>query len=100
MLCSHVAFGNSKTVGTIAQERVWATRPAHMFGCEGSAIAVVDVDETTGNAAAESVRPAGGDAAFFDCDITEPASVEAMMTGLVQRFGKLSLPILRSKRRR
>ena len=33
---------------------------AHMFAREGSAIAVVDVDETTGNAAAESVRAAGG----------------------------------------
>jgi NAD(P)-dependent dehydrogenase (short-subunit alcohol dehydrogenase family) len=64
---------------------------AHMFAREGSAIAVVDVDETTGNAAAESVRAAGGDAAFFHCDITEPASVEAMMTGVVQRFGKLDV---------
>jgi len=64
---------------------------AHMFAREGSAIAVVDVDETTGNAAAESVRASGGDAEFFHCDITEPASVEAMMTGVVQRFGKLDV---------
>ena len=64
---------------------------AHMFAREGSAIAVVDVDETTGNAAAESVRAAGGDASFFHCDITEPSSVEAMMTGVVQRFGKLDV---------
>jgi NAD(P)-dependent dehydrogenase (short-subunit alcohol dehydrogenase family) len=64
---------------------------AHMFAREGSAIAVVDFDDTSGNAAAESVRAAGGDAEFFHCDITEPASVEAMMTGVVQRFGKLDV---------
>ena len=32
---------------------------AHMFAREGSAIAVVDFEETTGNAAAESARAAG-----------------------------------------
>jgi len=64
---------------------------AHMFAREGSAIAVVDVDETTGNDAAKSVRAAGGDAEFFHCDITEPARVDAMMTAVVQRFGKLDV---------
>ena len=64
---------------------------AHMFAREGSAIAVVDLDKASGNAAAESVRAAGGDVEFFHCDITEPAGVEAMMTGVVQRFGKLDV---------
>jgi NAD(P)-dependent dehydrogenase (short-subunit alcohol dehydrogenase family) len=64
---------------------------AHMFAREGSAIAVVDLDKASGNAAAESVRAAGGDVEFFHCDITEPAGVEAMMTVVVQRFGKLDV---------
>ena len=50
---------------------------AHMFAREGSDVAVVDFDEMTGKAAAESVRAAGGDAEFFHCDITDPVSVEA-----------------------
>ena len=42
---------------------------AHLFAREGSKVAVVDFDETTGRAAAESVRAEGGDAEFFRCDV-------------------------------
>jgi NAD(P)-dependent dehydrogenase (short-subunit alcohol dehydrogenase family) len=63
---------------------------AHLFAREGSKVAIVDCDEATGRAAAESVRAAGGDAEFFRCDVG-PASVEAMTDGVVSRFGKLDV---------
>jgi hypothetical protein len=49
---------------------------AHLFAREGSAIAIVDVDRTSGMAVAQSVRATGGNAEFFGCDITDPAAVE------------------------
>jgi len=64
---------------------------AHLFAREGSKVAVVDSDEATGRAAAESVRAEGGDAEFFRCDVGDPASVEAMTNAVVGRFGKLDV---------
>ena len=64
---------------------------AHLFAHEGSRVAVVDVDEAAGRAAAGSVRAEGGDAEFFHCDVGEPGSVEAMMNAVVGRFGKLDV---------
>ena len=64
---------------------------AHLFAREGSKVAVVDLDEATGRAAAESVRAEGGDAEFFRCDVGDPASVEAMTNAVVGRFGKLDV---------
>jgi NAD(P)-dependent dehydrogenase (short-subunit alcohol dehydrogenase family) len=64
---------------------------AHLFAREGSKVAVVDFDEATGQAAAESIRAEGGDAEFFPCDVGAPASVEAMTSAVVGRFGKLDV---------
>jgi NAD(P)-dependent dehydrogenase (short-subunit alcohol dehydrogenase family) len=64
---------------------------AHLFAREGSKVAVVDIDDPTGRAAAESVRAEGGDAEFFQCDVGDPASVEAMTNAVVGRFGKLDV---------
>ena len=58
---------------------------AHFFAREGSKVAVVDIDEATGRAAAESVRAQGGDAEFFHCDVGDAASVEAMMNAVICR---------------
>jgi NAD(P)-dependent dehydrogenase (short-subunit alcohol dehydrogenase family) len=64
---------------------------AHLFAREGSKVAVVDVDDVAGRAAAESVRARGGDAEFFHCDVGDPASVEAMTNAVIGRFGKLDV---------
>ena len=64
---------------------------AQLFAREGSKVAVVDIDEATGWAAAESVRAQGGDAEFFHCDVGDVAGVEAMMNAVVGRFGKLDV---------
>ena len=64
---------------------------AHFFAREGSKVAVVDIDEATGRAAAESVRAQGGDAEFFHCDVGDAASVEAMMNAVIGHFGKLDI---------
>jgi NAD(P)-dependent dehydrogenase (short-subunit alcohol dehydrogenase family) len=64
---------------------------AHLFAREGSKVAVVDIDEASGRAAAKSVRAEGGDAEFFPCDVGDSANVEAMMNAVVNHFGKLDI---------
>ena len=64
---------------------------AHLFAREGSAVAVVDIDQATGRAVAEAVEAEGGNAGFFQCDVTDPASVESTMNAVVARFGKLDV---------
>src|SRR5262245_23881073 len=64
---------------------------AYLFAREGSKVAVVDIDEASGRATAESVRAQGGDAEFFHCDVGDSSSVEAMMNAVVGHFGKLDV---------
>lgn len=64
---------------------------AQLFAREGSAVAVVDIDQATGRAVAEAVEAEGGNAGFFQCDVTDPASVESTMNAVVARFGKLDV---------
>ena len=64
---------------------------AHLFAREGSAVAVVDLDELNGRAVTEAIQAEGGHARFFPCDITDAASVEFTMNAVVARFGKLDV---------
>lgn len=49
------------------------------FAAEGASVIVTDFDEATGKATTESIVAAGGSARFILADVTEKASVEAMM---------------------
>jgi NAD(P)-dependent dehydrogenase (short-subunit alcohol dehydrogenase family) len=64
---------------------------ARLFAREGSMVAIVDIDDAAGRAAAGSVRAEGGDAEFFRCDVADAASVEAMTAAVVARFGRLDV---------
>lgn len=68
---------------------------AERFAEEGAKVALLDIDEATGNAAAESARAraanSGGDAHFIRCDVTDRPSVEAAVADTLARFGRIDV---------
>ncbi|MGI9332169.1 MAG: SDR family NAD(P)-dependent oxidoreductase [Gammaproteobacteria bacterium] len=66
---------------------------AERFAEEGAKVAILDIDDVVGNAAADSARElganSGGDAHYIHCDVTDRASVEAAVAETVARFGKI-----------
>jgi NAD(P)-dependent dehydrogenase (short-subunit alcohol dehydrogenase family) len=87
-LAGKVAFitGGGGGIGRATAER---------FAEEGAKVVVAEIDEKSGEAAAESARQrgknSGGDALFIRCDVRERQSVEAAMAETVERFGKLTI---------
>lgn len=49
-----------------------------LFAREGAAVACVDIDATMGEETAAMIRAEGGDAVFIECDLADPAAIEAM----------------------
>jgi NAD(P)-dependent dehydrogenase (short-subunit alcohol dehydrogenase family) len=68
---------------------------AERFVEEGAKVVVAEIDRELGEAAAASARAiagnAGGDAHFVHCDVTDKASVTAVVAETVNRFGKLDI---------
>jgi NAD(P)-dependent dehydrogenase (short-subunit alcohol dehydrogenase family) len=63
-----------------------ATRMAE----EGSAVAILDIDDS-GAKVARNITNAGGAAAFFHCDVTREQEVESAFSDAIQQFGKLDI---------
>ena len=53
----------------------------------GHAIAIADIDQAQGHAVAEEIVSRGGAAAFFECDVASPSSVERACAAALERFG-------------
>ena len=62
---------------------------AVVFAREGARVTVVDRDEESGIETAELVKAEGGEALFVQADVSDEASVEAMVSVTVDRFGAL-----------
>ena len=59
------------------------------FAQEGAKVAVCDVDGT--EAVADKIKAMGGEAIALTCDVTDTASVNAMIADTVKAFGKLDI---------
>ena len=58
-----------------------------MFAREGARVAALDIVAETGEETAARVRAAGGEAAFFACDVADEASVREAIASVVARYG-------------
>jgi len=59
------------------------------FAAEGARVAIAEIARADGEATAQAIETAGGEALFVATDIADPASVEAAIQATVARFGGL-----------
>ena len=64
---------------------------AMKFAREGAKVVVCDLDRNTVDAAVDDVRDAGGEAHGFVVDVTAPASIQAMVDAVMQRYGRIDV---------
>ena len=58
---------------------------------EGAKVVVSDLNERTGNAVAERIREAGGEAVFVAADVSDVEQVKALMASTKEAFGRLDV---------
>ena len=63
---------------------------ARLFAAEGAKVIVADINEKTGRETERLIRDAGGDATFIQVDVSQSASVEAMVRSAVERYGRVT----------
>ncbi|MBA1349803.1 SDR family NAD(P)-dependent oxidoreductase [Rhizobium sp. WYCCWR 11146] len=63
----------------------------HRFAEEGAKVAIFDVVAEQGKRVAESIREAGGDAAFYRVDVSNEDEVEPAIEQVVKAWGKLDI---------
>lgn len=63
------------------------------FAQEGAILCVSDVNADAGEATAQMIRDAGGEAFFVPCDVSNAAEVEAMLREIQTRYGKLDVAL-------
>ena len=64
---------------------------ALLFAREGARVVVVDVNDGAGEAVAEQIREAGGQAVYVHADISKSAEAEAMIRAAEASFGRLDV---------
>lgn len=62
---------------------------AKQLAAEGAAVVVADIDDTNGARVVAEIEAAGGTACSFHVDITDPASVAAVVRHAVRTYGGL-----------
>jgi NAD(P)-dependent dehydrogenase (short-subunit alcohol dehydrogenase family) len=64
---------------------------AESFCGEGARVAVAEVTDEAGEAAAAAAKAAGGDAFFVRCDVSKESDVQAAIAATVARYGRLDV---------
>ena len=59
----------------------------------GADVAITDIDEATGEKTAAGIRELGVDSIFVKCDVTSKDQVQAMVSTVVEKFGRLDIGI-------
>ena len=62
---------------------------AQAFASAGLKVVVSDVDVTGGEQTVDLIRQAGGEALFVRCDVSRDAEVQALMTSVIEAYGRL-----------
>ncbi|CAN7496429.1 D-threitol dehydrogenase [Brucella sp. NBRC 12952] len=63
---------------------------AEAFAAKGAKVAVLDINADQARAKAEAL---GADAKPFVCDVSDPASVKAAVSGVVEAFGQIDIAV-------
>ena len=66
---------------------------AQRFASDGAKVVLADIQTDRGEAAAQSLRDAGGDAMFVACDVGDRGQVEAMVEKTVEACGGLDVMV-------
>src|SRR5262249_12724210 len=61
------------------------------FAAEGAKVAIVDMDKARGERVTGAITAAGGDAALFLTDVSNGRDVAALVTAVVERFGRIDI---------
>ncbi len=61
------------------------------YAREGASVAVADVDQQSARLVADEIQSAGGTAAAFAADLSEPEQSIAMVKRVVERFGRIDV---------
>jgi NAD(P)-dependent dehydrogenase (short-subunit alcohol dehydrogenase family) len=64
-----------------------------LFGRNGAAVLISDLDEAGGTRVAEAVRSAGGKAHFVNGDVSRPPDCVRMVNGALKQFGRLDIAV-------
>ncbi len=68
-----------------------ARAAANIFAREGAKVGILELKEDLGKACEAEIRAAGGDATFFQTDVTNDASVKVGVDAAAARYGKLNI---------
>jgi len=74
--------GSARGMGKVA---------AGLFAREGASIIVTDIAQQEGEAVAQSIRDAGGNAIFVYADVTKSASVEQLVEKAIATYGRIDI---------
>lgn len=66
---------------------------AHLLAERGARVAVADINTDGAAETANSIREAGGHAASFSVDVTDAASIDALVGAAVSEFGDLEIMV-------
>jgi NAD(P)-dependent dehydrogenase (short-subunit alcohol dehydrogenase family) len=64
---------------------------AKLFGQEGAAVAIADVDEVSGRAVVQTIRDAGGQAIYIFCDVSQAADCQRAVRLTVEELSGLDI---------
>ncbi len=64
---------------------------AERFAREGAAVVVAELNATTGHAAEEAIKAAGGKALFIPTDVSREEQVKALVQKTLDAFGKIDI---------
>jgi 3-oxoacyl-[acyl-carrier protein] reductase len=64
---------------------------AQVLAAEGASVVVCDLDAAAGERAADALRAAGGDAMAVSGDVADRASMDAVATRAIERYGRIDI---------
>jgi NAD(P)-dependent dehydrogenase (short-subunit alcohol dehydrogenase family) len=64
---------------------------AERFAREGASVVIAEIDCAHGDAAAKSIRDAGGNAAFVQTDVSDETQVQSMVQQALDKYGRIDV---------